>query len=342
MNRNERIDAYLRQNLKNSTQRMQREFAFFCANLHNFLPQIPVYEYVTLFNRLQANRMLADLDIEHASIIQVHGWDETYVAKLVQRPGIICTFHTGSYRFLSLLLSKARIPISLVVAGDALKQEQHIFENRFAPAAYKLGIRPNVDFINATLPNSLIRMTRAAKQGRCLLVYVDGNTGAGTSDGKQTNLLALPFCAQQVRVRKGTPLLAYRLGLPLYPISGTRGFINMGTEGSHRLFFKQHQPILPSPEENEHTYVARATQRLYRILQEVASTSPYEWEGWLNVHSNLVLSPAATDASSLEINECIPFHWGKYAFLLHLPTYTSYQISETKYTHIWRHLDNKS
>ncbi|GGH00043.1 hypothetical protein GCM10007415_39910 [Parapedobacter pyrenivorans] len=283
--RTKRIDAYLQHDLKNTNQRMQREFAYFSANVYSLLPHIPQRDYLSLFNQLQANRMLSDLDIEQACAMQVHGWDASYASALQKRPGIICTFHTGSYRFLNLLLAHAGTPLSLVVAGDVLKQEKETFENRFEPAAQHIGIKPDIDFINASLPSSLISMARAAKQGRCLLVYLDGNTGSGDAENTG-NLLTLPFCAGQLRVRKGTAVLAYRLGLPLYPIICTRKATGITAGRSNHLLYRQLAPLLPLQGEDEAAYAARATATLYAMLAEVAGLRPYEWEGWLNVHAS--------------------------------------------------------
>ena len=282
------IDAYLRHDLKNTKKRMQQEFAYFSANVYNLLPHIPQRDYLDIFNQLQANRMLSDLDIEQACAMQVRGWDKSYATGLQKRPGIICTFHTGSYRFLNLLLAHAGVPISLLVAGNVLKQEQEAFNNRFEPAAQHIGINPDLEFIDASHPTSLIRMARATKRGRCLLVYLDGNTGAGTDGESAANLLTLPFCAGKMRVRKGTAVLAYRLGLPLYPIICTRRFTGITAEHSHYLFYRQLTALQPLRGENEVGYAARATSTLYATLQEVATQRPYEWEGWLNVHTSLV------------------------------------------------------
>lgn len=285
-NRHGRIQAYLRHTPHNTTPQMAREFAYFSANLSNLLPQIPIHDYLTLFNQLQANRMLSDLDIEQAAVIQAQAWNERWVIDLRKRPGMICTFHTGSYRFLNLLLAKAGVPISLLVAGSALEQERQAFDNRFAPAARQLGIEPDLEFINASLPNSLIRMARAAKRGRCLLVYLDGNTGAGMHKENAGNLITVPFCAGQLRVRKGMAVLAYRLGLPIYPAICVRESAGITVDSSHRLRYRHLDALLPLAEEDEAVFAARAISLLYTELEEVASNRPYEWEGWLNVHGS--------------------------------------------------------
>lgn len=330
-NRKKRINAYLRHTLHNTTRRLEWEFAYFSANLYNLLPHIAQRDYLRLFNQLQANRMLSDLDIEQAGTMEVHAWDEKQALGLRNRPGIICTFHTGSYRFLNLLLAKAGVPISLLVAGDALEQELQAFANRFAPAARQLGIAPDLEFINASLPNSLIRMARAAKRGRCLLVYLDGNTGAGMHDEKPGNLLTVPFCAGQMRVRKGTAVLAHRLGLPIYPMICTREPTGLTAENSHRLHYRLHKALLPLPDEREAEFAARAIPHLYAALQEVASGHPYEWEGWLNVHTSLVHSPPAIK-SGFRPAVYVPFRLGGHTCLLHLPSYTGYSVSKALYT----------
>ncbi|MFB2117847.1 hypothetical protein [Parapedobacter sp. 2B3] len=329
--RADRIDAYLRSNLANASQRIELEFAYFSANLHNLLPHVPRGDYLPLFNELQANRMLSDLDVRQAEAIDVTGWDDNWVDELRHNPGIVCTFHTGSYRFLSLLLARAGVPFSLVVAGQAVSDEREAFLNRYLPVADQLGFRPDVSFIDAGQAGVLIRMMREAKRGRCLLVYLDGNSGAGTGGVEAANTTTVPFCGGRLRARKGMAVLAYRLAIPIYPVLCQRAFPRLGPETSHRLSYGLLHAIRPFPGESESAFSNRATTVLYHMLGQLAGRSPHEWEGWLNIHRQLLLQEAAPIGDRLAVEEWAIYRWGKRAFLLHRPSYSSYEVSMADY-----------
>lgn len=284
--RNERINAYLSQQIGRTTPRMEREFAYFSANMQQFLPALPHGDYEPLFNHLQANRMLSDLDLQQAPIMQTCGWDENWANALHHRPGIVCTFHTGSYRFLSLLMAKAGVPTSLLIAGDVLPGEQRSIASRYLPSAGRVGIQADLSFIDANRPSALLHMARALRQGRSLLVYIDGNTGSGPAGENAKNLLHLPFCDGQIRVRKGAAVLAYRLGVPLYPAWCTRWPTPLDPTDNTTLLYKLTDPISAQQGETEGEFASRATSDLYGTLANIASRYPHEWEGWLNIHTH--------------------------------------------------------
>lgn len=315
------VAPYLKLNLKHATQRMEWLFAIFSANMHNLHPTLPRREYIPIFRRLQANLALTFMDIEHAAcpgLMQVQGWDDAWAIALRERPGIICTFHTGAYRYLNYLLMQAGVPISIVAAGRAIPRERGLLA--------KLDGDANVEFIDAEQPHALLRMARAAKQGRSLLVYTDGNTGTSAGDGGSHNQLTIPFCGWQMKVRQGVAALAYRLQMPLYPIICERE-LGGDMQLSHVLTYWHFNAICPLPDESQAAFAARATARLYGLLEHFIIRNPDQWEGWLGLQHHLVLPPPAL------LNEVeYPARWatyrkGKQAFLLHRPTYASYRIS---------------
>ncbi len=330
--RAEHVAPYLLFDLNHATQRMEWQFAFFSTNLHNLLPSLPRREYIPTFRRLHASLALSFMDIEHATcpdFMQIQGWDNAWAATLHERPGIICTFHTGAYRHLNYVLMQMGVPISIVMAGRAIRGEQRLLDKlavRMAESGQDQ--KPDVEFIDAELPHALFRMAKAAKHGRSLLVYIDGNTGAqgsATADAAR-NLLAIPFCGWQMNVRQGVAALAYRLQVPLYPIICERE-LGWGLHLSHRLTYWHFNRICPLPDEPQAAFAARATKRLYGLLEQFVAQKPDQWEGWLNLQHHLV-TPAPTELDEEENPiRWAPFRWGKKAFLLHRPTYMSYRVS---------------
>jgi len=333
--RAEHVAPYLQLDLKHATQRMEWLFALFSTNLHNLLPDLPRKEYVPTFRRLQANLALTFMDIEHAAcpgFMQARGWDDAWATTLRERPGIVCTYHTGAYRYLNHLLVAAGVQLSIVVAGRAIPAEQRLLDRASA----------DIDLIDAEQPHALFSMAKAAKQGRSLLVYIDGNTGTNgnAADADRHNLLTVPFCGWQVKVRQGVAALAYRLQLPLYPVICERE-VRWGMRLNHLLTYWHFNPICPLPDESQAAFAARATARLYGLLEQFVVRNPDQWEGWLGLQHDLVLpAPAELDEEEHPMRWA-PYRRGNQAFLLHRPTYASYRITWKEFYRLypWYNMD---
>ncbi len=165
-------------------------------------------------------------------------------------------------------------------------------------------------------------MARAAKQGRYLLAYVDGSTGAGNA--KPANLISIPFGAKRIGVRKGVAVLAHRLGLPVYPVYSRRAFPQMEPEDSHHLRYDCPGALVPAVGEPVETFAARVLTALYRSLEEIALATPQDWSGWLHVHT--AIQQSSSPPGNYVPAPFIPFQKRGKAFALHQRTYCIYRV----------------
>src|SRR5690606_2486951 len=124
-----------------------------------------------------------------------------WVDRLRRAPGIICTYHTGSYRLICRLLAAAEMSAALLLATDVLKVQGLDFLEIYRQAA---GAHAGAELmlIDAERPTSLMAMARAAKRGLPILAYIDGNAGAGAAS-RSHNLAEISFLAGRMPVRQG-------------------------------------------------------------------------------------------------------------------------------------------
>jgi len=253
---------------------VHRNFSFCCANLRHFRPSTLGSDMSHIFREITARQILAALDVHHVALdesVRITGWDQTWVDPLRRAPGIICTYHTGSYRLICRLLAASGISAALLLSADVLKKQGPDFLEIYRQAAgAHAGVQ--LDLIDAERPTSLMAMARAARAGLPILAYIDGNAGAGAAS-RSNNLAEICFLAGRMPVRRGITRFASYAKLPIYPVRCTRP-----------AWRHIHLEFPPPISENEINKPANI-ERLYAPLIQLVDRTPHEWEGWLYRHT---------------------------------------------------------
>src|SRR5690606_21186365 len=81
----------------NGNATLHNEFTFFSANLEHFLPLVPLCQHIQLFRKSLSYHRLSALDLEFGTtgfLPRVTGWNDDWVNRLRERPGIIASAHT--------------------------------------------------------------------------------------------------------------------------------------------------------------------------------------------------------------------------------------------------------
>jgi len=195
---------------------------------------------------------------------------------LKSKPAVICTFHTGSYRVLNLLLAKLKIPFTLVISKGVAEKEGPIFRSLFQelPGTEK---QERFQLIYAEASSSGLQMLRELKAGRSLVLYIDGNTGAGTATTKNDNRCVVDFLQQQLYARKGIAYLAHVAKVPVLTVACYR----KTWEDIRLRFF---EPVMPTAEKERELFARSTTQHIYGLAAPMIQEYPEQWEGWLYLH----------------------------------------------------------
>lgn len=251
-------------------------YALFAANLYRFCPQIDTVNYPSMYRRLITSRYRASDDqlAENLPVKQqVLAGLTSYIQQIRDRPGIVATFHTGSYRLLSRVMYMQGLNVAVVMSSEIIaEQGAHLFAQHA-----KMEDVGALQLIDADAGNCLIKMLGALRSGYHIVVYMDGNHGAApTKDDSDSE--EVPFFNCNLLVRKGLAVLSYKRDIPIYPILSS-------LDNKDNTFYKSYPTISPNSDESLEHYTSRVFRTLYAHLQEVISPKPEMWEGWLYVHT---------------------------------------------------------
>lgn len=200
-------------------------------------------------------------------------WDEGKPDTFRDAPGIIVTFHTGSFRLIGHYLAANGIPFKLVVANDGMLREGNLANELYSQESLDtIGF----DLIDANEKNCLIKICRTLREKTNVLIYMDGNTGAGNEYQNQ-NLITVPFLNQHINVRAGAAYAAFINKVPLYPVTASRRWRYVS-----KLEFRR--PIIPNSPSDKKTFAESVMVSIYKDLENLVYERPWQWDGWLYLH----------------------------------------------------------
>ncbi len=251
-------------------------YALFAANLYRFCPQIDTVNYPDIYRRLVTSRYRASddqlsevLPVKQEVLVGL----TSYIEQIKGRPGIVATFHTGSYRLLNRVMCMQGLQVAVVMSSEIIAEQGDYL---FAQHA-KMENAGALQLIDADASNCLIKLLGALRNGYHVLVYMDGNHGSiPAKDGADSE--EVPFFNCNLLVRKGLAVLSHKRNIPIYPILSS-------LDDQENTLYKSYPTISPNSEEPLEYYISRVFRTLYTHLQEVISSKPEMWEGWLYVHT---------------------------------------------------------
>lgn len=262
---------------------IMEKFNLVSASLLNYLPHLKFDQHEEIFKEILLNQNLSILEQSYSSVIEnttLENFNDDFFHSLNQAAGIICTFHTGSYRIINHYLLKNKVTFSLVAAKSVLESQAKELE-RLHELLY-LKDSPMFNIIDAEEPNSMFQMIKAIKRGEKLVFYIDGNTGVQLKDEKDNTFCSIRFLNQGLYARKGIGYLSYITKTPIFIFSCYRKSID-----DIRLAYLD--KIVPSPTEDRELFVLNSTQSIYNSLASIVNIYPGQWEGWLYLQQSINL-----------------------------------------------------
>jgi lauroyl/myristoyl acyltransferase len=277
---------------------------------------------------------LPAIDIHQHDSIEMENCNDDILFLLKNKPTIICTFHTGSYRLLNLFLMKHKIPYSLVIGEEVVQREGIQFQSIYNSLPGNAN-ENNFNIIDAEKANVGLQMLRELKRGRSLVLYMDGNTGAGAATTKNDNRCIVDFLHQQLYARKGIAFLAHAADVPIITVTCYR----KSWENIRLKFF---DPIFPDKSKERNLFAQETTQKIYDLVATIIKTYPEQWEGWLYIHkvaniinidktSNCKKVSTPTEKISLDSLRFGIFKINGTSFLLRKGSYSFYTINDDLY-----------
>ena len=256
-----------------------RQCTIVSASLSNYLPEISWGNHKAIFKEVLLSQRLSYFDQSQEYLLkqsEIIGITPDQLLHLKKAPCIICTYHYGSYRLINLYLTKMAIPFALVVSKSVMNKQGsgiNSLHDLFRPKD------SNSDFtiIDAEAHSSALQMLRALKSGKSLVVYIDGNTGAGDSTFDSANCLEIPFLDKTIKARKGVATLSYISKVPILPLVSFR-------KSRQKNLLQFGNSINPAEKSDKDEFVRLATSRLFSFIQAYIQNHPGQWESLLYLH----------------------------------------------------------
>ncbi len=288
--------------------------AIFSANLTNFLPSIPHTQHSMLYRESLCNTAYENFDwniLGISDLADIRDNNESLNSETKQF--ILCSFHLGSYRVIANYLFKNSYDFSILVRGDVYDRQAAELLECGRRVGKKYGVKSDMRIHNAENPDVLLKVLRELKEGRSLLVYVDGNTGSGNSTEK---LDTVSFLGQNIQTRKGVGYMSYLSGVPILPVISYR-------QPNYQNVLDIKDLIYPDKTLTRDQFSQQVNQQLYSILAHYLTKYPAQWEGWNYVHQFLVEGHVAGSVVANKIPKAAPrstyhFNYGRYC-LINLP-----------------------
>ncbi|NCT73959.1 MAG: hypothetical protein GXC78_05470 [Chitinophagaceae bacterium] len=325
--RNEIISGYLNNEVIESNPNLYGQYTMVSANLTNYLPDVDPHEHMEVFIQLLRHKKLSKLEQANEvalKYLKIEGADTIF--ENFKGGAIITTFHTGSYRIINLFLAKKKIPFTLVIGNSIIGQEGSEYISTFRNLG-KNNSSSHFRIIDAENVLSGLRMLRELKEGRILLLYLDGNSGAGIETASNENRCIIDFLGQQLYVRKGIGHLAYTANVPILPIIGYR-------PSWDEIRLKIDDPIVPNKAISRENFSVAVTQYLYSQASSIIREYPEQWEAWLNLHKVVKIFKRSSFSTTITSGNIVTFnlrHFGLFqigdrSFLLQKNLYQSFVI----------------
>lgn len=277
----------------------------FSANLTNFLPSVSESAHQVIYKNLIRNQTLQNFDREILHLNDISDFEgEMSMVTRNKSPFIFCTFHFGSYWLLVNWLGRQNRDFSILVRQELFEQQSKLFGQYYQNMIERFGITSKVNILNAEEPGILLKLAREVKNGRSVVVYLDGNTGSGKpEENTQVN-----FLGRNIEVRKGIPYLSYLTGVPIVPVIQYR-------KKNYKNVLRLCKPLLATKGQSREEFSEESLQFIYDIFGRHIKSYPDQWEGWNYIHTSLILDEEnehkAHEVSSMA-NDIYRFNHGRY------------------------------
>ncbi len=296
-------------NLDNDEGHLVRS-AIFSANLTNFLPSISHTQHQGIFKESLCNTACENFDwniLGISDLTKIN--DKNGVLNSITKQFIFCSFHLGSYRVIANYLFKNNYNFSILVRDGVHEKQAEDLIDCSRRVGEKYGVNADFRIHNAEKPDILLKVLRELKEGRSLLVYVDGNTGSGNGADK---LDTISFLGQDIQVRKGVGYMSHLSGVPILPVISYR-------KSNFQNVLEVKEAIYPDKNLSRDTFSQQVNQQLYNTLAKYLTKYPSQWEGWNYVQQFLIQSQntesVIVSTSKTTYQKFFQFNYSRYCLL---------------------------
>ncbi len=294
------------------------------ASLFNLMPTIDVEQHEDVMDKISFFQRWAVKDQKHIELIEqlVFEGPQPDFGAFHTAPTIFCSYHVGSYRLLIPYLIRQGLSITMLIDSAVALQQSDDFRavvNCADPEAIAEG---RFEILDTAKSNLMIAMMRTLRRGRCLIVFIDGNSSVNGNEADPGNMVPLQFLGQTMYARKGVAFLSHLTGASVTPV-----MLYRAGDGYWENRMRWHSPIHPGDQERG-SYVRSTIVKLYHILEESMPPVFEQWESWRYVEKSLAVCNAGTVKTIPSSTQAIPIDA---SLQLNKRRYAKYQLDEEQY-----------
>ncbi len=257
-----------------------QQYALILANIRALIPEaLEGREQEEVLFEMLSGRSHAPVEAHFPEKVLDYKFEGAFIdiVRSNRQPHIFCTYHLGSYRAILGALTRLGYDFSLVIDKNVFETQNDVIRSTIENARKAFGSTSSFDMINAEDFGSAMQMAKQLRNGRSLVIYLDGNTGTGGVFRHDDKLLRVNFFQAQLFARQGISYLSYVTQTPIVPVIAYR-------ELDIDVVLRFYEPIYPLAGQSKKDYCQETIQELYQILEENLRKHPLQWEGWLYVH----------------------------------------------------------
>lgn len=255
----------------------EKRFSFlqFTSSKKHFFPKNTKLNNLDFYNKVKTNQALSTFDLINYIEIK-DNIKLSYDPDTFKQPKIYCTFHYGSYKVLNCILHDQNIDFSVIVNKVILEKDEDTLIELHEQELIRSNKKNDFQIINANSNSGLIKMIRALKQGKSLVIYIDGNSGVEGFNNNSEKTVVVNFLNKEIYSRTGVAFLSNHLNIPIVPVISSR------SSNYEEIRIKFYDEIKPTT--NNEESIRKTTQKIWDIFSKEVSKDPTQWASILCAH----------------------------------------------------------
>ena len=258
-----------------------KAFCSMSSNLLRLMPQIPIKEHRTIYQKLLKLKILENTP----QFLTAVDWNQSFIEtegsiELLKQSSVITSFHLGAFRSFEMLLVRHNINIVFVVdtsVYDIDSIRKVLLSNLELTKTLFKGSSSQMEVLAADSSDTVIRLLSFIQKGYSVGLYVDWNSGMKNEEQN----VSIPFLNETISVRQGPAYLSYFTGIPILPIT-------CSINDNYEIRWKIHQAIFPDKMKPINQYAVESLSYVFGILGDLLLSYFDQWQGWLHIHKYLI------------------------------------------------------
>lgn len=258
-----------------------KAFCSMSSNLLRLMPQIPIKEHRTIYQKLLKLKILENTP----QFLTAVDWNQSFIEtegsiELLKQSSVITSFHLGAFRSFEMLLVRHNINIVFVVdtsVYDIDSIRKVLLSNLELSKTLFKGSSSQMEVLAADSSDTVIRLLSFIQKGYSVGLYVDWNSGMKNEEQN----VSIPFLNETISVRQGPAYLSYFTGIPILPIT-------CSINDNYEIRWKSHQAIFPDKMKPINQYAVESLSYVFGILGDLLLSYFDQWQGWLHIHKYLI------------------------------------------------------